>query len=188
MMLGQCLVWRGKGRFVVIVIALVVSGLCVLARAAPSKSESNAALRIFLQRYFKVYGSVVERDLRYSVASVSLNGNSKHQLFVYLPGRWSCGSGGCVALLLEPRDSSFRVIDRFTLVRLPIRILPSKTHGWHDLAMPVEGGGIFPGHFVILRFNGHSYPSNPSMAPKLPGKLAGSGTEVPLSRQGSLVY
>lgn len=91
-------------------------------------------------------------------------------------------------MLLEPLGLSFTVIDRFTLARLPIRILPSKTHGWYDLTMPVAGGGIINEYTALLRFNGHKYPSNPSMAPKLPANLAGTGTEVPLSENGSLVY
>jgi hypothetical protein len=71
---------------------------------------------------------------------------------------------------------------------LPVKILPSKTNGWHDIAMPVGGGGILRRYWAILRFDGHKYPSNPSMAPRLPVKRAGEGTEIPLGEKGNPVY
>ena len=174
-----------------LIVPLVGVGVilaCGNAYATPTKQAGNARLRLFLQQYLKRSPPVLDQGLRYSSASVSLDGSSGHQYLVYLTSRWVCGSGGCTTLLLEPYDSSFRVIDRFTLARLPIRILPSMTHGWHDLAMPVAGGGIIHRYIAIFKFNGHSYPSNPSMAPKLPESLVDTGTKVPLSRHGSLVY
>jgi len=180
---------QGRLRNLTVALAgLAVIGVFGCAYATPPKQEGESRLRLFLQKYLKKSPSVLDQGLRYSAASVSLDGNSGHQYLVYLTSRWWCGSGGCTALLLEPYDSSFRVIDKFSLARLPIRILPSKTDGWHDLAMPVSGGGIIKGYMAFLRFDGHKYPSNPSMAPRLPGKLAGTGMEVPLSEKGSLVY
>lgn len=167
--------------------AMIAVGLWSCANANNSSASSVATLRSFLQK--KVgWGPVSDKAMRYSFSRVSLDGNGSKQILVYVSGPGWCGSGGCTALLLEPYDSSFRVIDKFTLARLPIRILSSKTHGWHDLAMPVGGGGIIHGYIALLRFDGHKYPSNPSMAPKLPVKLVGTGTEVPLSEKGSLVY
>jgi hypothetical protein len=93
-----------------------------------------------------------------------------------------------MALLLKPIGSSFEVIDRFTLVWLPIRVLPSKTNGWNDLAMRVQGGGILRGYTAVLKFDGHKYPTNPSVAPKLPAELADAGMEVPLKAEGAPVY
>ena len=179
--------WRRRS-FAAVAAGMVFIGLLSCAYAAPPKTKSDARLRVFLQKYLKRYPSVIDQGLRYSAASVSLDGGIKRQYLVYIASRWWCGSGGCAALLVEPYDSSFRVIERFTLARLPIRILPSKTHGWHDLTMPVAGGGIINGYTVLLKFNGREYPSNPSMAPKLPSSLSGTGTEVPLSEHGSLVY
>jgi hypothetical protein len=46
--------------------------------------------------------------------------------------------------------------------------LPTKTNGWHDIGVFVAGGGINPGYVARLRFNGHSYPSNPSVPPATP--------------------
>ena len=166
---------------------VILCGLWRCAYAGTNSARSVIALRSFLQRNVG-WGPASDKAMRYSFARVSLKDKKAKQVLVYVTGPGWCGSGGCTALLLEPYDSSFRVIDRFTLARLPIRILPSMTHGWHDLAMPVAGGGIIHRYIAILKFNGHSYPSNPSMAPKLPESLVDTGTKVPLSRHGSLVY
>ena len=40
---------------------------------------------------------------------------------------------GCKTLALVPSESSFRIVSRIPLTRLPIRVLGSKSNGWHDL-------------------------------------------------------
>lgn len=166
------------------VIALLLGTQMVGACAAQGRDVDEGSVRTFLRSYFK---GPEDKTTRYSAAPVTL-GAKGDEIFVYVTGRFWCGSGGCTALLLQPADGSFKVVVRFTLVRLPIVVLPSKTNGWHDIAMSVEGGGIVPARMVILRFDGHKYPNNPSMAPKLPSAMAGTGTKVPLSEHGSLVY
>ena len=39
------------------------------------------------------------------------------------------------------------------------------TKGWHNIAVRVQGGGITPGYFAELRFDGKTYPKNPSVPP-----------------------
>ena len=185
---GNMFLLGGSRHLILVAVWLAVLGIFGCAHAASSRRENDVQLRAFLQRYLKKYPSVLDQGIRYSVAGVSLSGNSKRQYLVYLTSRWWCGSGGCTALLLEPGDGSFRVIEKFTLVRLPIRVLASKSHGWHDLAMPVAGGGIINGYMALLRFDGRKYPSNPSMAPRLPVNRTREGTEVPLSEKGIPVY
>lgn len=167
--------------------ALIALNLWGCAHAGANSQASAAPLRSFLQKQVG-WGPVSDKDMRYSFAQVSLDGKAPRQVLVYITGQGWCGTGGCTALLLEPVGSSFKVIDRFTLARLPIRILPTKTQGWYDLAMPVAGGGITDGYTALLKFNGQEYPSNPSIAPKMPASAAGTGTEVPLSEQGNLLY
>lgn len=168
----------------IVALALLSSaqmmGICV----AHERGVDAGSVKAFLRSYFK---GPEDKTTRYSAAPVMLDAKGD-EILVYVTGRFWCGSGGCMALLLRPADGSFKVIDRFTLVRLPIVVLSSKTNGWHDIAMSVEGGGIVPGRMAILRFDGHKYPSNPSMAPRLPTRRAGTGKKVPLSEHGSLVY
>lgn len=153
-----------------------------LAKAASPPGEIPG-LKAFLQRHLEGAGPH-DMQTRYSAAQVSLHGQAYDVLVYILGARW-CGSGGCFALLLERQGSSFRVINGFTLARLPIRILKTRSHGWHDIAMPVAGGGL-RWHLAVLRFNGHRYPGNPSMAPTLASDQA--AVEVPLQMWGELLY
>ena len=167
-----------------VVIGLLCGIQMMGTDAAHGRRVDEASLVGFLRNYL---GGEQDKTTRYSAAPVTLD-TAGHETLVYVTGRSWCGSGGCTALLLRPNNKSFAVLDRFTLVRLPIAVLPSRTNGWHDLAMSVEGGGPVPGRMAILRFDGHRYPNNPSMAPKLATDVADGGTKVPLSERGSLLY
>ena len=68
-------------------------------------------------------------------------------------------------LILEPAGSSFKVLSKVTIVQLPIRLLPSVSHGHPDIGVIVSGGGIMPGYEAVLSFDGESYPRNPSLPP-----------------------
>jgi hypothetical protein len=152
--------------------------------AAQANEESESLVGNFLRGYLK---GPEDKTTRYSIGAVSLNGKTEN-VFVYISGRNWCGSGGCMALLLEPAGASFKVIDKFTLVRLPIRVLPPKHNGWNDIAMRVQGGGAVHGYTAILQFNGHRYPTNPSVAPKLAPESADAGMDIPLKQEGAPLY
>lgn len=74
-------------------------------------------------------------------------------------------SGGCVLYVLSLTPTSYRRVASISITRPPIRVLPTITHGWHDLGVLVTGGGIIPGYEARLRFNARSYPSNPTVPP-----------------------
>lgn len=167
------------------VLGLLFVGFVTCASATQLDSPSVGTLRMFLQMYLRGH----DVSTRFSFATAQLTRGPRQQIFVYVAGRMWCGSGGCTALLLEPLGSSFKVVDRFTLARLPIRILPSMTNGWRDIAMEVRGGGIHPRRAVVLKFNGRKYPSNPSMAPELNSSRADQeGMTLLLDEQGNLLY
>ena len=93
-----------------------------------------------------------------------------------------CGSGGCVFLVLErARDGSYKKVSASTISREPIRILPTKSHGWRDFTIRVAGGGAKPCE-VIMHFNGHRYPGNPSLAPCASADQLTRGTKVHFER------
>lgn len=163
---------------------LLVATLLIGISVAQANQESDGLVVKFLHDYLK---GPEDKTTRYSVASISLNGKTE-DVFVYISGRNWCGSGGCTALLLRPFGASFKVINKFTLVRLPIRVLPSKNNGWNDIAMRVQGGGTAQGYTAILKFNGHRYPANPTVAPTLAPELADAGVDVQLKGEGAPLY
>ncbi len=113
---------------------------------------------------------------RYEAASVDLDGDGRPEALIYADAPNDCGSGGCDLYILTRAGPSWRVVTQTSVTRLPIKVLATTTHGWRDLAVLVAGGGILQGHLVRLRFDGMSYPSNPTMPPATaihgdPGKM-----------------
>src|SRR5215469_7969591 len=124
-------------------VLLMILALSYPARsAAQIPSGGEESLKAFLQNCEGQLSSAAERTTRYTVAFVDLRGDGAKEVIVYLVGpRW-CGSGGCTSLLLLPVGPSWKIMSKTTVTQLPIRVLSTKTNGWHDLGVWVQGGGI----------------------------------------------
>jgi hypothetical protein len=131
---------------------------------AQGTENPNARLKVFLRGYLQD-PAYDYKATRYLAAFVDLKEDGIQEAIVYFTDKHSCGSGGCAALILEPEGTSYRVVTSITIARPPIRVLSDKSHGWHNLSVRVEGGGIQPGYDVELTFNGKTYPRNPTVAP-----------------------
>ena len=167
---------RGQMSTVAIrVVCMFLAAGCLVQSTAQSPSASEEGLKKFLQKYDGNPASPDERTTRYSAATVDLRDDGASEVIVYLIGpRW-CGSGGCSMLVLAPEGTSYKVITKTTVTQPPVRVLLTKTNGWHDLGVRVQGGGIQPGYEARLAFNGRKYPGNPSVPPaqKLHKKVEG---------------
>ena len=75
-----------------------------------------------------------------------------------------CGSGGCTMVVLTGTAIGFDVVSSSTVTWGPISVLSAKRYKWHTLAVHVAGGGISPAE-VLLPFDGHRYPRNPTLQP-----------------------
>jgi hypothetical protein len=133
----------------------------------PMKESQRRSLEKFLRDYTGETDIGFEngQPTRYSAAFVDLKDDGTQEVIVYITGRNWCGSGGCVVLVLAPRSSSYRVVTKVTIARPPIKVLLTKSHGWHDIAVVVQGGGEVQPQVVQLSFDGTTYPNNPSMPP-----------------------
>lgn len=94
-----------------------------------------------------------------------LNGDSNKEIFVGLTGPYFCGSGGCTQFIL---NSKGEVISKFTVSDYPVVISPDQTNGYTDLY--IRSGG----DYRVVKFDGKSYPGNPSVLPML-GTIPGDG-------------
>ena len=127
-----------------------------------SETKKDNALE---DMFSKEFGLTKGTDsIRYYYNKIDLNNDQIPETFVYLVGPTVCGTGGCSGLLLEEKNGEYTVKSRFSLVRTPVIIQNETTNGWKDIVMYVTGGGIEPGYHQ-LKFNGESYPSNPSVEP-----------------------
>lgn len=148
------------------VIALLMIGAPVLRGQNTTPSGSlREPLKSFLRNYLTL-GGKVPPDMTTKISAVQVEAeNEKSEEIVYVSGQGWCGSGGCTLLILQPSDSTFKVLGKVTIVQLPIRLLPSMKNGYPDIGVTVQGGGILTGYEAVLSFNGKNYPRNPSLPP-----------------------
>ena len=100
--------------------------------------------------------SMEAKDRKFQYFTVDLNDDDKKEHFVAFMSPYFCGSGGCTVMLLDHEAS---VITKFTVMRTPIWAEKSTTNGWRNLLVRSEG------ELKELKFDGSTYPSNPSVVP-----------------------
>jgi hypothetical protein len=172
----------------ILAVLLLLSGVSFLADGEEN-ARKEYALKAFLRDYLRDPSVPADDTTRYPHAFVDLDGHGPNKVIVYLTGRYSCGSGGCNTLVLAPQGRSYRVVSSITITWPPIRLLAARSHGWHDIAVGVAGGGIQPGFEAALSYNGKSYPKNPSvpparrLPPNAPGKIV-----LPAIAEGPPLY
>jgi hypothetical protein len=139
--------------------ALALWALSIQAAVADEAGTPSSGLRAYINR------SLNSNDVPFRAAEADLNGDGANETIVYVTSPDYCGSGGCLTLVLERVDGSYRTVMRATITRLPIRVLDTKHHGWKDIGVMVGGGGITSPYEAVMEFNGRRYPSNPTMPP-----------------------
>lgn len=169
------------------ILFLFASVVSFAQRGGSPSAQQEDALKGFLQAY--VGDSKIGQMTQYSVAFTDLSGEGIPEAIVYLTSGGWCGSGGCTMLILQPQGPAYKVVTKTTVTRLPIRALTTKSNGWLDLGVRVQGGGLLMPYEAVLSFDGSTYPPNPSVPParKLTGKVAGS-VLIPASAQPKLLF
>jgi hypothetical protein len=175
--------------FRIVVCFMVSTARYVAQSQEPHPPTRDYTLKLFLQEYLRTSRFGEDKTTRYFPAFVGLSNDSREQVVVYVTGQSWCGSGGCTMLILAAKGSSYKVITKIAITRPPIRLLNSKSNGWHDISVRVQGGGIHPGYDAKLSFDGRTYPLNPSTPParRLTGNVEGE-VLVPLTNEGLPVY
>ena len=149
--------------------------LCFLLFAAVASAAEPPGLRSAIAEHFRavaersnrVYGARSEPadassyDFDYALAD--LNGDDIPDAVVLLKGDF-CGSGGCTLQIYRGTKRGFSFVSSSTISREPVRILPERYFGWYSFTVLVGGGGG-KACDVLMRFNGHKYPLNPSLRP-----------------------
>lgn len=140
------------------------------ALPAPEAGARESSVADFVRKF-----ASSEETPRHRAAFFDLNDDGIDEAIVYLTDRDWCGSGGCTLLVLRKLLSSWQLVSKTTVVNTPIRALNDKAHGWRTLTVTVRGGGVGRPHEAALRFDGHSYPTNPSDPIQLPKAHPQSG-------------
>ena len=148
----------------VVVLALV----CIVSAAQAKTVTDPAGLQPWLKAHLrKEYrDSPDHKALRYDYMPVDLNGDGRREVLVYVAGgSRNCGTGGCGLTVLQSTGSNWRVVSETSIGWSPIRILRTSSRGWRDLGVTVAGGGVTKPYEARLRFDGKTYPANPSVPP-----------------------
>jgi hypothetical protein len=150
---------------ITVVIPLLCSALAISAGLAQATSKAQASNpdEESIRKLFQARDD--DKSTRYLAAFRDLNDDGIPEAMAYLIGRQWCGSGGCPLFILQKSNGSWKVVTSTTITNPPIRVLDRKLNGWHSLGVWVQGGGIQPGYEAELRFNGKTYPRNPSVPP-----------------------
>jgi hypothetical protein len=109
-----------------------------------------------------------EEAVRYFYTFEDLNNDGNDEAIAYLVGSYTCGTGGCTAMIFDINGGEYTLNSQMTLMRTPIVVANTQTNGWQDLVIPVAGGGTAPSDRVV-QWTGQSYAANPSMAPAWTG-------------------
>jgi len=126
-----------------------------------SSMQTAALVRLTLQDLYKddlAKNLIQENSRKFIFFEYDLNEDGKKEIFVGLTGGYFCGSGGCTQLILDDQGN---VISTFSVSGYPVIIDINKTNGWKDLIMYSGSKNR------IVKFDGKTYPSNPSVLPEL---------------------
>lgn len=126
-----------------------------------SKAQEQVSVASAAYAHLATRGDKSHPTLR--TFSFDLNGDGRADAIVLLIGNEWCGSGGCNMLIFRGTESGFSFVSESTIAQEPVMVLPETKHGWHTLIVMSGRTGK-----VLMRFDGHRYPSNPSVQPKAP--------------------
>ena len=150
-------------------------------KPAPAKAEEKHGQKTDLNQALLAYLAKKGDDPKYAdphkTAQIDLNGDGIQDSLVLLENSYFCGTGGCTMLVFKGTKSGFEFVSRSTLIRSPVLVSDTKTHGWRDLLVEVSGGGATPKK-VALKFTGSKYPLNPSTQPPLSKNQPFKGTKA----------
>lgn len=131
------------------------------------EKNPDEAIEKVLKKWNKIEPS---DDLSYHFNRVDLNGDGKADAIVFVSGSSVCGSGGCRMLILKGDSKNYSLITEMSVSRPPLFVGATKTKGWNDLLMEVSSVGVagIKTYFASLKFDGKTYPENPTVEPSLP--------------------
>lgn len=151
---------------VVIRLSLLALASCLLISCVRPGSPFSESFEPWLQNQLRTQnaGNPEKSQFRYDYAFVDLDGDGTVEALVYQAGP-GCGTGGCGIEVYKRGDISWYRIARTSIGWAPVYVFNTTSNGWRDLGLLVRGGGELRGYIARLRYDGNSYPYNPSMLP-----------------------
>ena len=136
-------------------------------RYSPNNSNIEVAdqIRTYLTtNLLKNDLKVMTEDQRYfQYEQVDLNEDGIFEYIIGFQNSYFCGTGGCTFMLIN-NDGS--LVSKFSVSEAPFIVSNAKSNGYKDLIVSSKG------KLHLLKYNGKTYPGNPSVAPnydEIPG-------------------
>jgi hypothetical protein len=156
-------------------VSLLV-GFISFSGSTQAQTATNPALIKALETYLVKEGAN-PKETKYQIAEIDLNGDKKKDALVLFQDSYWCGTGGCSMLVFTNKNDDFKLVSAISLVRDPVIVSETKTKNWRDIIVHVSGGGGESKN-VALKFDGSSYPTNPSLIKPLATNAKIQGTTV----------
>lgn len=125
-----------------------------LSRETEKQKTENNIKNYILEIIKDDYKFLNDSQKKFKYDSFDLNSDGKEEYIIFLQNNYFCGTGGCTYFLLSNNGS---LITKFTVSTNPFKVLKNKTNDWFDIVIQINGNN------KVLKFNGESYPSNPSL-------------------------
>jgi hypothetical protein len=123
-------------------------------------AQLEKAILETMPEYSKLARGRPDYRIWYYYNKVDLNADGRPEVLVYLRGREVCGTGGCNLIVFQLVDHSYKPVSEISLVNNPIIVSSKRTKGWNEIIVHVVGGGLDPGYYGVLRFDGKKYPAS----------------------------
>lgn len=146
--------------------------------ASAATTPSEAALQAWLRQQSRSVG-----DLGYRSSEYDLDGDGKPEVLAYVAGDEWCSSGGCSLVVLKRDGANLTEVVRTRNTRLPLGVLDTESRGWPDLWVSTAGSDELSGR-RILKFDGTSYPADPTAPSAEPLKILDAQILIP---EGDLI-
>lgn len=141
---------------------IVASSMILLLASCGSAIEEGALRAVIAGES----GQSDPSKITYIASEFDLNSDGENEIIAYVTGQARCGTSGCPTYVISRRGGNYAVISTIAMGWPPIGVLSTKTNGWNDLSVHMDGGGIETGYNARLMFDGSRYPENPSVQPK----------------------
>lgn len=127
---------------------------------SPTRDPSDAQAMNLLKHYIAQQKGPAYS--RYDYTRADLNGDGAREAIFLFKGPYNywCGWSGCMMVIMEAANDSFRIINEVTGIRGPLLISENTTNGWRDIIVRVSGTNM-PDRNVAMKYDGDRYPVNP---------------------------
>lgn len=140
-------------------LALSACGGGDIAYVAPAAQDT--AVHYAIRNYIASQGGPPNTQFQYVLEDMNGDGADDIVALFTLPYNYWCGLSGCTMAVLAADGGGYMPISQIDSVHGPIVLTTRSTYGWRDIAMRASGTSLRD-RDVAMRFNGQTYPNNPT--------------------------